>query len=128
AALVIILVGLLSYLLRVDDAKERLALVSSTLVALVLYHISLVASVPDTGYLTFIDKFMVANYVVIFISLAVSVLLLVYINTKQKDRAEKLYIRTRWAIPVFWLVLMVYVFVFQLVIPYSQLLASLRGM
>jgi hypothetical protein len=39
AALVIVLVGMLSYLLRIEDAKERPALTSSTLVAIVLYHI-----------------------------------------------------------------------------------------
>ena len=122
AALVIVLVGMLSYLLRVEDAKERLALTSSTLVAIVLYHISLVASVPATGYLTFVDKFMVATYVVIFLSLVVSVLLMVYVNNGQNARAEKLHLRTRWTIPVLWILLMGYVFVFQLAIPYNRLL------
>ena len=122
AALVIVLVGMLSYLLRVEDAKERLALTSSTLVAIVLYHISLVASVPATGYLTFVDKFMVATYVVIFLSLVVSVLLMVYVNNGQNARAEKLHLRTRWTIPVLWILLMAYVFVFQLAIPYNRLL------
>lgn len=122
AALVIVLVGMLSFLLRIDDAKERLALTSSTLVAIVLYHISLVAGVPATGYLTFVDKFMVATYVVIFLSLMVSVLLMVYVNNEQIDRAEKLHLRTRWTIPALWILSMAYVFVFQLIIPYNQLL------
>jgi hypothetical protein len=122
AALVIVLVGMLSFLLRVDDAKERLALTSSTLVAIVLYHISLVAGVPATGYLTFVDRFMVATYVVIFLSLMVSVLLMVYVDHGWKDRAEKLHLRTRWIIPALWILLMAYVFVFQLIIPYNQLL------
>jgi hypothetical protein len=122
AALVIVLVGMLSFLLRIDDAKERLALTSSTLVAIVLYHISLVAGVPATGYLTFVDKFMVATYVVIFLSLMVSVLLMVYVNNEQTVRAEKLHLRTRWTIPALWILLMAYVFVFELTIPYSRLL------
>ncbi len=122
AALVIVLVGMLSYLLRVEDAKERLALTSSTLVAIVLYHISLVASVPATGYLTFVDKFMVATYVVIFLSLVVSVLLMVFVNNEQNDKAEKLHLRTRWTIPALWLLLMAYVYIFELVIPYNKLL------
>ena len=123
AALVIVLVGMLSFLLRVDDAKERLALTSSTLVAIVLYHISVVASVPATGYLTFVDKFMIATYVIIFLSLVVSVLLLVYVDTDRKEAAEKLHKRSRWTIPALWMVLMAYVFIFQLVIPYNRLLA-----
>jgi hypothetical protein len=127
AALVIVLVGMLSYLLRVEDAKERLALTSSTLVAIVLYHISLVASVPATGYLTFVDKFMVATYVVVFLSLVVSVLLMVYVNNGQTERAEKLHLRTRWTIPALWVLLMAYVFIFQLVIPYNRLLLAGGG-
>jgi hypothetical protein len=127
AALVIVLVGMLSYLLRVEDANERLALTSSTLVAIVLYHISLVAGVPATGYLTFVDKFMVATYVVIFLSLVISVLLMVYVNNEQNDKAEKLHLRTRWTVPALWLLLMMYVFVFHLIIPYNRLLAAGGG-
>ena len=127
AALVIVLVGMLSFLLRVDDAKERLALTSSTLVAIVLYHISLVAGVPATGYLTFVDKFMVATYVVIFLSLVVSVLLMVYVDNEWKDRAEKIHLRTRWTIPALWILLMAYVFIFQLIIPYNKLLLAGGG-
>jgi hypothetical protein len=128
AALVITIVGMLSFLLRVEDAKERLGLTSSTLVAIVLYHISLIASVPDTGYLTFVDKFMVGTYVVIFLSLAVSVLLMVYINKDQQDRALKLHRLTRWTIPIFWLCLMAYVFIYQLIIPYTHLLQTVGRM
>jgi hypothetical protein len=124
AALVIILVGMLSYLLRVEDVKERLALTSSTLVAIVLYHISLITSVPDTGYLSFVDKFMVATYIVIFLSLAVSVLIMVYMNNEQKARAQRLHLLTRWTIPALWLCLMAYVFIYQLIIPYKELLLT----
>lgn len=127
AALVIVLVGMLSFLLRVDDAKERLALTSSTLVAIVLYHISLVASVPATGHLTFVDKFMIATYAVIFLSLAVSVMLMVYVDNEQKEKAEKIHLRTRWSIPALWILLMAYVFIFQLVIPYNKLLLTGGG-
>jgi len=65
---------------------------------------------------------MVATYVVIFLSLVVSVLLMVYVNNGQNARAEKLHLRTRWTIPVLWILLMGYVFVFQLAIPYNRLL------
>jgi hypothetical protein len=67
---------------------------------------------------------MVATYVVIFLSLMVSVLLMVYVNNQQIHRAEKLHLNTRWTIPALWVVLMIYVFVFQLAIPYNRLLLS----
>jgi hypothetical protein len=121
AALVIVLIGMLSFLMKPEAAGERLALTSSTLVAIVLYHISLVASVPATGYLTFIDKFMIGTYVVVFFALMISVLLMVYKNNEQMEKAEKLHQRTRWIIPASWVVLVVLVFVFELIIPYHNL-------
>ena len=127
AALVIVLVGMLSYLLRVEDAKERLALTSSTLVAIVLYHISLVAGVPATGYLTFVDKFMVATYVVIFMSLVVSVWLMVLLDGDRRALADKIHLNTRWTVPLLWVLLMMYVFVFELILPYQKLLAAGGG-
>jgi hypothetical protein len=116
------MIGMLSFLMTPDAVNERLALTSSTLVAIVLYHISLVASVPATGYLTFIDKFMIATYVVVFFSLMISVLLMVYKNNDQMDKAEKLHLRTRWVIPFAWIILNVVVFVSELIIPYRQLI------
>ncbi len=127
AAIVIVLIGMLSFLMKAEAAGERLALVSSTLVAIVLYHISLVSNVPATGYLTFVDKFMAATYVVFFLALMVCVLLLVYKNNEQMDKAERLHLRTRWIIPSLWVILIVYVFVFELVLPYKQLMLQGGG-
>lgn len=127
AALVIVLVGMLSFLMKPDAAGERLALTSSTLVAVVLYHISLVAGVPATGYLTFIDKFMIGTYAAVFFSLVTSVVLLVYKNNDQMGEAETLHRRTRWIIPLLWMFLMVSVFVVELILPYKQLLLAGGG-
>jgi hypothetical protein len=125
AAIVIVMIGMLSYLMKANATTERLALVSSTLVAIVLYHISLVAGVPATGYLTFIDKFMIWTYLIVFLSLAVSVMMMVYVNAGKQEMAERLHARTRWLVPALWIVIMAYVFIFELIIPYNQLLASI---
>ena len=126
AALVIVIIGMLSYLMKADATGERLALVSSTLVAIVLYHISLVAGVPATGYLTFIDKFMVWTYLIVFLSLVVSVMMMVYVNAEKLEKAERLHARTRWLIPSLWIASMAYVFIFELIIPYNQLLSAIQ--
>lgn len=126
AAIVIVMIGMLSYLMKADATTERLALVSSTLVAIVLYHISLVAGVPATGYLTFIDKFMIGTYLIVFLSLVVSVSMMVYVNAGKTDKAERLHIRTRWLVPLLWLAIMAFVFIFELLIPYNQLLDAIR--
>lgn len=126
AALVIVVIGMLSYLMKADATSERLALVSSTLVAIVLYHISLVAGVPATGYLTFIDKFMVWTYVIVFLSLVVSVIMMVYVNAEKIEKAERLHARTRWLVPALWILSMAYVFIFELIIPYNNLLSLVQ--
>ena len=52
AAVVIIMVGMLSFLMKYDEIGERLALTSSTLVGAILYHLTLTASIPPVGYMT----------------------------------------------------------------------------
>ena len=124
AAIVIVMIGMLSYLMKADATTERLALVSSTLVAIVLYHISLVSGVPATGYLTFIDKFMIWTYLIVFLSLVVSVMMMVYVNAGKQEKAERLHSWTRWVVPALWIVIMASVFIFELIIPYNKLLTN----
>lgn len=127
AAIVIVLIGMLSFLMKVDAVSERLALVSSTLVAVVLYHISLVSSVPATGYLTFTDKFMVWTYIIVFAALIVSVLMMIYSNAGKIEIAERIHKRTRLLIPIVWILIMIYTFAVDLFIPYNLMLSTDSG-
>lgn len=127
AAIVIVMIGMLSFLMKADAVSERLALVSSTLVAVVLYHISLVASVPATGYLTFTDKFMVWTYIIVFASLIVSVLMMIYTNAGKVEIAERIHKRTRFLIPIVWVLIMIYTFTADLFVPYNIMLATDAG-
>jgi hypothetical protein len=105
AAAVIVLVGLLSFIMRPDAAGERLALTSSTLVAAILYHISLNSSIPPVGYLTYADKFMIANYVIVSLSVGISAALIL-LKEKNETTAQKLHHWTRWSVPTLWIVLL----------------------
>jgi hypothetical protein len=107
AAIVIVLVGMLSFLMKHTDVSDRLALTSSTLVGAILYHLTLTAGIPPVGYLTFADKFMIGNYVITFAALAVTVMLMWYVNHGLKEQAVKLHCRTRLTVPALWIVLMV---------------------
>jgi len=104
--LVIMLVGLLSFIMRPEAAGERLALTTSTLLALILFHISLNTSLPPLNSLTYADKFMLVNYVTSSISIAVSAILLVFRDSENMDAANKLHGWTRWAIPPLWALLL----------------------
>lgn len=117
AAVVIIMVGMLSFLMKYDEIGERLALTSSTLVGAILYHLTLTASIPPVGYMTFADKFMLANYVILFAALAVTVRLMLFVNAEEHVKAKKLHAYTRWLIPAIWLGLTIYLIVFGMSIP-----------
>ena len=117
AAVVIIMVGMLSFLMKYDEIGERLALTSSTLVGAILFHLTLTASIPPVGYMTFADKFMLANYVILFAALAVTVRLMLFVNAEEHDKAKKLHRYTQWLIPALWFAMTVYLIVFGMSIP-----------
>ena len=104
AAAVIVLVGLLSFIMRPEAAGERLALTSSTLVASILYHISLNSSIPPVGYLTYADKFMIANYLIVSLSVGISAALMLLKDGRGKI-AQTLHLWTRWSVPILWVLL-----------------------
>ena len=124
AAVVIIMVGMLSFLMKYDEIGERLALTSSTLVGAILYHLTLTASIPPVGYMTFADKFMLANYVILFAALAVTVRLMLFVNAEEHDKAKKLHAYTQWLIPAIWLGLTIYLIVFGMSIPIWEYIAK----
>src|SRR5258706_7518763 len=85
------MVGMLSFLMKYDEISERLPLPTSTLVGAILYHLTLTSSIPPVGYLTFADKFMLGNYVVVFVALAVTVRVMLYVNADQHGIAKRLH-------------------------------------
>lgn len=100
--LIIMLVGFLSFLLRPEAAGERLTLSSSTLVALILFHINLNSAIPPLASLTYADKFMIVNYLVLSISITISAIMLVLRDGNNIDGALRLNRWTRWIIPILW--------------------------
>jgi hypothetical protein len=100
--LMIMLVGLLSFLMSPDAAGERLALTSSTLLALILFHINLNSALPPLNSLTYADKFMLVNYLTASISTAISAILLVLRDNQNLEAAKKLNGWTRWVVPPMW--------------------------
>lgn len=111
--LIIMLVGFLSFLLSLEAAGERLTLTSSTLVALILFHISLNSSIPPHSSLTFADKFMIVNYIAISISIAISAIMLVLRDAGNTESALGLNRWTRWVVPVLWTLLLLGMTVWQ---------------
>jgi hypothetical protein len=109
AAIVIVGVGMLSFLMPYDDTEDRLNLAAGTLASAIFYHLTLTSSIPPVGYLTFADKFMMLQYVFIFITLGISVALFILVGKGRKNEAiaKRLHKATRVTIPFLWVIAMV---------------------
>ena len=59
---------MLTFLIDIDRVGTRIAIVSSVLVAVVLLHLNIEASLPDVGYLTFVGKFILLTYFICFMA------------------------------------------------------------
>lgn len=112
AAIVIVGVGMLSFLMNEKEARDRISLTSGTLASAIFYHMTLTASVPPIGYLTYADRFMILQYVFITASLAVAVSLFLLQRSDADQSDDKalsaqIHRSTRWIIPVLWVISMV---------------------
>ena len=107
AAIVIIGVGMLSFLMPHDDAEDRLNLTAATLASAIFYHMTLTASVPPVGYLTYADQFMILQYIFITIALGIAIALFLLLGKEKTEQARKLHHMTRWVVPVLWVLSMI---------------------
>ncbi len=61
-ALIIVCCNFLALFMRIDQMSQRLSITTSTLIAAVVFHLNLTASIPPLGYVTYADMFMLINY------------------------------------------------------------------
>lgn len=112
AAIVIVGAGMLSFLLKENEARDRITLSSSTLASAIFYHMTLTASVPPVGYLTYADRFMILNYIFIATQLIVAIALFLrqrpeYDTPEQKKVSTQIHKTTRWMIPLGWILALI---------------------
>jgi hypothetical protein len=112
AAIVIVGAGMLSFLLKENEARDRITLSSSTLASAIFYHMTLTASVPPVGYLTYADRFMILNYIFIATQLIVALTLFLrqrpeYDTPEQKKISTEIHKTTRWMIPLGWILALI---------------------
>jgi hypothetical protein len=106
AAIVIVGVGMLSFLLAFDDAEDRVNLTSGTLASAIFYHLTLTSSIPPVGYLTYADQFMLIQYLFISVALGISVALMMLNNRGSTEIAKKLHRATQALVPSTWVIAM----------------------
>jgi len=93
----ILLVVLFSFLLDPDKITNRLAIAGSSLVAAVMFHISISNQIPPVGYLTFADRFMILTYFILLLSFILNITLMELQEKKKTELVEKIHRMTEYS-------------------------------
>ena len=105
----ILLVVLFSFVLDPDKITTRLGMAGSSLVASVMFHISISNQIPPVGYLTFADKFMVLTYAILLATFVINVYLLELLERKNNELVERIHRKTEYSmfavVPLLYLIL-----------------------
>ena len=86
-------------LLKPKSAAGRLTAATGGLMTVVMFHISATSSLPPLGYLTRMDKFMVATYLVYLVNIMFAVAIVRFDEKKNDRKAELAYLIAGGAIP-----------------------------
>jgi len=106
----IVLVVVFSFFIDPDKVATRLAMAGSSLVASVMFHVSISNQIPPVGYLTFADKFMVLTYFVLLSSFIINILLLEFNELKKGNLVKKIHQSTEYS--MLWIVPLLYIMLF----------------
>jgi hypothetical protein len=93
----IVMVVLFTFLIDPDKITTRLTVAGSSLVAAVMFHVTITNQIPPVGYLTFADKFMIMTYLVLLYSFVINIVMLELQERKRPETVEKLHRRTEFA-------------------------------
>lgn len=102
-ALIIIWCSFLALFTRIEHLSQRLGIATSTLIASVVFHLNLTASIPPLGYITFADMFMLINYLFLLFVLIEVIVTTYFTETKHHGLAEKINIVCAWSLPLIWI-------------------------
>ena len=104
----IMLVALSSFVIDPDKMPTRVAMISSALVASVMFHVSISNQVPPTGYLTFADKFMLLTYFILLMSFVINITLFDLLEKKKEAIVHKVHRYTEYSmlivVPIIYLI------------------------
>lgn len=110
----IVLVTLCSFIIDPDKITTRLAMAGSSLVAAVMFHVSITNQIPPVGYLTFADKFMLLTYFILLFTFVVNVVLFELQELKKEDVVMSIHRKLEYSI--FWVVPLIYILLFLIVL------------
>ena len=105
--IIMIFVAAFTLLLKPKSAAGRLSTAVGGLMAIVMFQVGQVGSLPPVGYLTRLDKFMIATYLVYLLNIGLSVAMVRFEERKNERMSELMYLVAAGAVPglalVVWL-------------------------
>jgi hypothetical protein len=93
----IMLIVLFSFIMDPDKITTRLTVCTSSLIASVMFHISMSNQIPPVGYLTTADRFMILTYFLLLVSVLLNVILLELLEQKKTELVEKVHRATEYS-------------------------------
>jgi hypothetical protein len=103
---IIMLIVLFTFIIDPDKITHRLTIAGSSLVASVMFHISIANQIPPVGYLTMADKFMMLTYFLLLLIFIIDIGILELMELKKTKLAERLHRITEynmlWIVPVIY--------------------------
>ena len=97
--LIMIFVAAFTLLLKPKSAAGRLATATGGLMSVVMFQVGQVGSLPPIGYLTRLDKFMIATYLVYLLNIGLSVAMVRFEERKNEKLSELMYLVAAGAVP-----------------------------
>jgi hypothetical protein len=94
-----VFVAAFTLLLKPKSAAGRLSAATGGLMTVVMFHLSATSSLPPLGYLTRMDKFMIATYIVYLLNIMFAVAIVRFDEKKAERNAELAYLTALGAIP-----------------------------
>ncbi len=110
----IALIALVMYGKVSSVLESRILLTASVLIAAVLYQFTLDSTIPPLGYLTFVDKFMIATYAIIISCLVLGIMVLKYHHRGAMAESDRMQFYSVRIMP--FVTLLVYVLLFSLLL------------
>jgi hypothetical protein len=104
-ALIIVSCAFLALFMKNEHISQRFSIATSSLIAAVVFHLNLTASLPSLGYVTYADMFMLLNYLFLFLILIEVVFTTHCIGTHHQELSIKVNKLCARIVPGTWLFL-----------------------
>jgi hypothetical protein len=104
---VITTISLLAFFISPHNFAQRIGLGVTTLLSATVFHLSLISSIPPTGYLTLADRIMLSVYTIFLYNLSASVYIMKLVDGKKAEQAERFNRKALRILPILIIILVI---------------------